>query len=103
MERLPEWARTALSVVAFLFLPSIGFVYSQGESAKANEQLALTNTQLAESVKELTNEINILSAKLTTATVKVDYGERRLDKVEQLVMQNAQTIASMKGGGNGYQ
>ena len=101
MERLPEWARTSFSIVAFLFLPSIGFVYSQGESAKANEQLALTNAQLADSVKELTNEINILSTKLTAATVKADYSERRLDKVEQLVIQNAQTIAVMKGGGNG--
>ena len=101
MERLPEWARTSFSIVAFLFLPSIGFIYSQGESAKANEQLALTNAQLADSVKELTNEINILSTKLTAATVKVDYSERRLDKVEQLVIQNAQTIAVMKGGGNG--
>ena len=101
MGRLPEWAKAVCGVVALLFLPSVGFVYSQGESAKANEQLALTNTQLAESIKELTNEINILSAKLTAATVKVDYGERRLDKVEQLVMQNAQTIASMNGGAHG--
>ena len=103
MGRLPEWAKAVCGVVALLFLPSIGFVYSQGESAKANEQLALANTQLIDSVKELTAEINILTAKLTAATVKVDYSERRLDKVEQLVMQNAQTLAAMKGGGNGYQ
>ena len=101
MERLPEWARTALSVMAFLFLPSIGFVYSQGESAKANEQLAKTNTQLTESVKQLTTEINALSTKITAESIRVDYSERRLDKVEEAVTEHSQIIATMKGGNNG--
>lgn len=101
MERLPEWAKAACGFVALIFLPSISFIYSQGESAKAKEHLALTNTQLVESVKELTIEINTLSTKLTAESVKVDYSERRLDKIEELVMRNAQAVAAMKGGGNG--
>ena len=101
MERLPEWAMTALSVMAFLFLPSIGFVYSQGESAKANEQLAKTNTQLTESVNQLTTEINALSTKIAAESIRVDYNERRLDKVEEVVTEHSHAIATMKGGNNG--
>ena len=97
MERLPEWAKAASGVLAFLFLPSIGFIYSQGEAAKAKEHLALTNQELVSSVKELTAEISNLSTKLTAESVKIDYNEHRLDKVEQMVISNNQRIAAMKG------
>lgn len=101
MERLPEWAKAACGVIAFLFLPSIGFVYSQGEAAKAKEHLALTNTELVQSVKELTTEISNLSAKLTAETVKIDYSEKRLDKLEQVVTANSQKIAILRGHTDG--
>ena len=101
MERLPEWAKAVCSVIALLLLPSIGFVYTQGEDAKANEHLAKTNTQLTESVKQLTTEINALSTKITAESIRVDYSERRLDKVEEAVTEHSQVIATMKGGNNG--
>lgn len=101
MERLPEWAKAACGVIAFLFLPSIGFVYSQGEAAKAKEHLALTNTELVQSVKELTTEIANLSTKLTAESVKVDYNERRLERLEQLVTANSNKIAVIRGQSDG--
>ena len=95
MEKLPEWAKSAGAAIALLFLPSVGFIYSQGADSKTSEQLANSNIMLTQSVQQLTTEITNLSMKLNTQMVKVDYSEKRINKLEQIVESNTNQIATL--------
>lgn len=95
MEKLPEWAKSAGAVIALLFLPSVGFIYSQGVNSKTSEQLVNSNIVLTQSVQQLTTEITNLSMKLNTQMVKVDYSEKRINKLEQIVESNTNQIAAL--------
>lgn len=95
MESLPEWAKSAGAAIALLFFPTVGFVYSQGVDSKNNEHLANSNIMLTQSVQQLTVEITNLSMKLNTQMVKVDYNEKRVNKLEQIVENNTSQIATI--------
>lgn len=96
MEKLHEWSKTAWAVIALLFLPTIGFVYSQGVDSRNSEYLANSNIMLTQSVQQLTTEITNLSMKLNTQMVKIDYSEKRISKLEQVVENNTTQIAHLK-------
>ena len=95
MESLPEWAKSAGAAIALLFLPTVGFVYSQGVDSKNSEQLANSNIMLTQSVQQLTVEITALNMKLNTQMVKVDYNEKRVNKLEQIVENNSSQLATL--------
>ena len=95
MESLPEWAKSAGAAIALLFLPTVGFVYSQGVDSKNSEHLANSNIMLTQSVQQLTVEITALTMKLNTQMVKVDYNEKRVNKLEQIVENNSSQLATL--------
>lgn len=101
--RIPDWLKFLGGLATILLIPTMGFIYSQGESSNAREQLAASNIELNATIKELTTEINSLSMKLNAEMVKIDYNEKRLSKLEDTVISNSNSIATMKfsRGGNG--
>ena len=103
MEKNPKWLRAAIGGIAFLFLPAIGYIYSQGQSNQVNEYLAASNAELVDSIKGLTMQVAALNEKLSTEMVKIDYNERRIGKLEDKVLYNSHSIATMKvkGDNNG--
>lgn len=96
MERTPNALSTIGLAISVLLLPTIGFIYSQGQSNQAAESLARSNSALIDSVKQLTSEIATLSMKLSTESVKIDYMEKRINKIESVVLINSNNIASIK-------
>lgn len=96
MEEIPDWLKFLGGLGAILLLPTIGFVYSQGESNKVRENLAISNQELSDTMKGLASEINALSVKLGAEMVKIDYSEKRLNKMEDVVIYNSKQIAILK-------
>lgn len=96
MERLPEWAKAIIGMLGILFLPTVGYIYSQGQGNQVKEQLVAANSELVVAIRVLTNQMASLNEKLSAEMVKINYNEQRINKLEDKVLYNSHKFATMK-------
>lgn len=72
-----------LSVIGIAAIPSITYIYSQGQNNATQVQLVESMTALNKSVVSLTEKTSQLSSDLRSEIVKIDHIKESADKFER--------------------
>lgn len=97
MKNLPEWSKAIIGMLGILFLPAVGYIYSQGQENQVKEQLVAANSELVVAIRVLTNQMASLNEKLSAEMVKIHYNEQRINKLEDKVLYNSHEFATLNG------
>lgn len=98
MEKTPDLLKIIGTVGITVLIPTIGYIYTQGQDNKSKEFLVSSNQELNQSVKSLTGEINTLTNRLTAQVVKAEYNEKRIDSLEARVTTTTHAITAFHNG-----
>ena len=76
-------SKTLLTILGIIAIPSVGYVYSQGQSNATQVQLVESMKTLNTSVISLAEKTTQLSSDLSSEIVKIEHIEQSADKFER--------------------
>jgi hypothetical protein len=70
------------SALAAILVPTSSYIYMQGQNNQISKQLVDVSQTLNSSVKELSVEMNLLNTRVKSESIRADYNEERIKRLE---------------------
>lgn len=70
------------AALAAIVVPTSSYIYMQGQHTQIIKQLVDVSQTLNSSVKELSVEMNLLNTRVKSESVRADYNEERISRLE---------------------